>query len=291
LNNLALFQLLHENVYINTLFKSGVINNGLFPEVTIITGNVSLIKQDGSYNTPYIDSEKHLKIHETFLSIIWIISYTLIALISERYYHPKLPPEWIEKSGDRQKLAQELYDYAKLLVVDFVDWDKDTLPNPERYIVEAADYIGQAKMYYTEAVKFVLYHEFVHAVLHIDKMKEEQDQLTLELEADEIALDLVLNMGGKAADFMSECGAIIGVLTNFIVSTKTKKEKHPNLEDRLLNVLNKCKSDYKDFAFCMACVGIDLWSDQFSKELEKREDIDDFEERFRDYYGQLKEMD
>lgn len=292
LNNLMLFQLLHENGYINYLFRIGVLKHGVFPEISIIHGNECLRKDDGTFKTPFIDVEKHLQIHETFLSMIWILSYTLLALLSERYYHPDLPKDWLKDTEERQQLATDLYDYAKLLVVDFISWNKEELPNPEKYVVEQADYIGQAKMYYTEAVKFILYHEFVHAILHIDNVDEKRKRLDLELEADRISLDLVLNMdGGKAADFMSECGAVIGVLTNFIVSNKTKKVNYPNLEDRLKNVLDRCKSNYKHFAFCMACIGIELWADQFSIELEQVEVDKDFEKKFSNYYNQLSKME
>ncbi len=291
LNNLTLFKLLHENSYINKLFKIGVIKHGVYPEVSIIYGNVSLRKEDGkTYNTPNMTSKKHLQIHETFLSIIWIISYSLLALTSERYFHPCLSEEWLKKSNERQNLAKELYNYAKLLVVDFVEWNKNDLPNPEKYIVEEADYIGQAKMYYIEAIKFILYHEFVHSVMHIEKDVNERERIELELEADKISLDLVLNVKDDTADFISECGAIIGVLTNFIVSHKTKKIDHPNLEDRLKYVLQQCKSEYRDFAFCFACIGIELWAEQFSIVLAKKESEKDFEKKFDDYYKQLSEM-
>ncbi|MTB53994.1 hypothetical protein [Lewinella sp. W8] len=297
LNNIALYRLIHERSTVIKLLSIAVKNHGLDPEVKLIQGNDSLkiIGVSGRmWRTPYINTEKRLEAHETFLSLLWILSYSIFVLYSEKYCYPRLPdyktnPKY-DNASERIELAKRLYRYGKQIVVDFIDWDKNELPNPEKYIVQELDYIGQTKLYYTEAYKFIMYHELIHAVEHIDKISKETDdktKLDFEIEADEKALKILYADVHQGYKFIVKCGSVISISSAMLLSSKIKGSTHPSFIERLKMVLEFEKTNDDHFAYGFACISIELWAEQWSVDLDANDDLNDCE-RFEYYYSQLK---
>lgn len=169
--------------------------------------------------------------------------------------------------------ANAIFKYAKQLIAYFDGWDKDDLPNPEKYLAENRNNVEQTNLFYTEAVKFILCHEFTHLKLHSDKITSNtavSHYLEFEKEADENALkeikkgiNYVNSPIYEVHRFAVEGGVVIAILSTLFFSAVTEGTKHPNIEDRLTFALEFLELDADHFAWEIACVGIKLWEEQF----------------------------
>ncbi|WP_307529326.1 hypothetical protein [Pedobacter sp. W3I1] len=116
------------------------------------------IKQDHRINSPRVNAEnRQIMLHESFLSYLWCISYTLyIETIDYPKINKKEKKEVYKINEDEIAKARELFAYGKSLIAFYSVWDKDNLPNPEKYLAEKRNYIEQSNICYTEAMKFIL---------------------------------------------------------------------------------------------------------------------------------------
>ena len=245
--------------------------NEMKAELKIPHDEVPIITATGSYLTPYVDKNKVLEIHETFLSYVWCVSYSIYVLFLETIDYPKVnaevgyekykvTPEEIEK-------AKEMFNYAKSLIKSFSVWDKDKMPNPESYLAEKRNYVEQTNLFYTDAVKFILCHEYTHIKKHIDKIDHTTPHshfLDMEKEADSDALALVkMGIIPEYNEWSIKGGVVIAMLSMFYFSEVTTGKKHPSTEDRLTFILEDLDLPDDDFVWAFACIGLKLWDEQF----------------------------
>lgn len=248
---------------------------GLNKNLNLVFGEESIINQYNIKTTPYVDTSKTITLHETFLSYAWCITYTIYTLFAETIDFPTIN----QKLGHQRypinqgyiDEAYELFDYAKSLIVHFTEWEKDQLPNPEKYSLEGnrRNYIEQTTAIYTEAIKFILCHEFTHAKNHIDKLGDPNLEIShfldFEKEADDYAIDLMKKgMIPGLNQEASEIGIVIALLLMFFFRRSTISKKHPNSEDRLTTALEKLNLPDSHVAWGIACIGLKLWDDQFN---------------------------
>ncbi|MBK7008787.1 MAG: hypothetical protein IPH36_09210 [Saprospiraceae bacterium] len=110
-----------------------IVGGGIQVEIEIEVGNEAIF-QPGKSLTPFVDSTKQLKIHETFLSYVWCISYSLYILYNEEVSYPTINKnvgyEKYKQSPDEIRKAYEVLSYGISIINKFVEWDKDKLPNP-----------------------------------------------------------------------------------------------------------------------------------------------------------------
>ncbi len=271
LHNIVLYMFVHENDEFHGQLIEAVISKGMNPQVVIEYGDVPLIIEYGKYRTPSVGADKQLIIHETFLSYCWIMTYSMFVLFIETINHPNLNKEAgkivKEIHPDEIQKAKDLFNYGKFLIVDYIEWDKSTLPNPEEYYAEKRDYPEQTNMYFTEALKFILCHEFIHITEHIDIFLEgelkDEEILQMELDADEKAIEIINKGMEPGREFIYECGIIVGILVLFFLSDTTKQHRHPDLEDRLINAFTKLNLGAHHPAWGFACIAFKLWEQQF----------------------------
>lgn len=282
------------------------INDGkLHNELKFIFAEESIRIEGNKFRTPRIDVDtKEIELHETFLSYLWCCTYSLYVLYLETIDYPRCNQEsgqivYLTKQ-DNIDDAIKLFNYAKYLIAHYEEWDKTELPNPEQYLAEERNYPEQTNLFYTEAVKFILCHEFIHLKLHADKITPEVEDsyyLEFEKEADEKAVEEIM----KGIDYSDapvanahrlavEGGVVIGVLSMFYFSPKTKGIKHPNLEDRLTAVLEQLKLDEAHFAWSIACVGLKKWEEQFQLNIEFGEDYNSYKELYYMVIDQIKQL-
>lgn len=165
--------------------------------------------------------------------------------------------------------AYELFDYAKSLIKVFSEWDIVTMPNPERYLAEKRDFIEQPNIFYTEAMKFILCHEYIHAKEHLDKISKDtpfSSFMDYESEADKEAIELIKKgiFPNKINELAVHIGITIGILSMLYFSASTVGKKHPNTEDRLISALEELEINNDSPCWGIALIGIKLWSDQFA---------------------------
>lgn len=295
---IGFFQNTHEDFFdeIVALVKAGKLHN----ELDLQYGEVGISVGDGTYRTPKIYNEKRqVFLHETFLSYQWCIVYTIYTIFLETIDYPrcneiagyeryKITPEKIGK-------AREVFDYARFLICYFSEWDKDELPNPERYDAKERDYIEQTSVFFTESMKFILCHELAHAKKHLDNLPDEQCQscfLQMEYEADNEGIDTILKGATKDNKFVLEIGIVLGILSMLFFRSATGGEKHPNVEDRITNALERMQVEPDSMSWAFACVGLELWDGQFELYFDwKGKGQITYKELYYDIIRQIKERD
>jgi hypothetical protein len=218
-------------------------------------------------------ADKTITFDETFLSYLWCISHSVYTLYIQTIDYPRLNLQYgyerYKVSDKLIKKAKALFDYGKSLIVDFTKWDIDNIPNPEKYLAEERDFIEQPNIFFTHAVDFILAHEYIHAIKHIDEIRkgvyDKSSFIAYEKEADYEAVELMkkgihpsqINLLGI------HIGITIGILSMLYFNSSTKGSKHPNIEDRLVDALNQLNLDENSPCWGIALIGIELWAEQF----------------------------
>ena len=271
LNNMNLYMFMNTHPGFNNELATAIEQHGLSKKITINYGETKIEK------TPYIHRvNKSIVLDETFLSYLWCICHSIYVIYLQTVDFPKVNKlAGYNKYPISQELitkAYELFDYAKSLISIFDKWDIDNMPNPERYLAEDRDYIEQPNMFYTEAMKFILCHEYMHAIKHIDKINsgeyEHSHFIEFEKEADYGAIELMKKgMGTKSSAHPVPIGVTLGILSMFFFKSTTKALKHPNTEDRLVQALNQLELENDSPCWGIALVGLKLWSEQFGLSL------------------------
>lgn len=247
---------------------------------------------------PFIDINGTINIHETFLSYSWIICYYFFVLHEEAFAIPDYIKRGVEtpKKHNPELLAQaeELFKYAKLLIVFFENWDIEELPNPEYFDENTPEgwYILRTNDLFVETLNFVLYHEIAHAELeHIKKIKEEnlsnEERKKLEIEADYRAINLILLTCRNTN--ASSISIIIGLASMlFFKNNLNGGDKHPNIDDRLENAINIINPDKDSSVWTMLCIFLKVWDKQFNLGLQQKEEYDTYKELYYDLITQVK---
>lgn len=273
---IVMFQQTNEGFFNDILeqIKKGKLHR----ELRIVFGEAPIKINEKKARTPRLNwSTKEIELHETFLSYLWCCIYSIYVTYLETIDYPRCNryvghtkyPVRQEKIDE----AQKIFEYAKFLIPHFEQWNKGDLPNPEQYLAEDRNYVEQTNLFYTEAVKFILCHEFTHLKLHAEKITEETENshyLEYELEADQKALEEIRKGINYSEDDLSsahrlavEAGVVMGILSMLFFRAFTDGVKHPNVEDRLTIALEFLELDDNHFAWEIACVGLKFWEEQF----------------------------
>jgi hypothetical protein len=291
----------HENFFDD--LKKQVAEGKLSKEFQFVFADEPILMHNRQ-NTPKVhNATKKIELHETFLSYLWCCTNAVFTLYVETVDNPrmnKLNGRITHPISDENiQKAQEIFNYAKSLIVDFTAWDKDNLPNPEVYLAEKRDYVEQTNVYYTEAVKFILCHEFTHIKYHLeqlDKATTDSHFLQFEIEADNNAIDMMKKGISKIETLLTvahrlaiENGIIFGILSMFFFSASTVAKKHPHTEDRLTNALERLDLIDNPFAWGIACTGLQLWEQQFNLNFEWSKEPITFKEQYYLIIKQIKE--
>ena len=234
---------------------------------------VDIIYGSEPIKTPYIRKEnKTIVLQETFLSYLWSVIHNIYIMYIHRIIHPKLNEQAgemiYEVNEEKIEKANELFQYAKSLKKVFCEWDINYLPNPEIYDAEDRNDIEQPNLYYTEAVKFILAHEYVHAIKHINK-DSKLSILEMEIEADYEAIELLkkgISQNGQNA-FLIQGGIILGVISLLFLKQNTDSETHPNTEDRLVSAIEQLKIGDDSEIWDFTLIALKLWDEQFQHNL------------------------
>ncbi|WP_426669447.1 phage exclusion protein Lit family protein [Mucilaginibacter sp. McL0603] len=266
----------------------------LNPKINLVLKQ-ECISGDGLINTPRVSGDsRQICVHETFLSYLWCVSYAVYILYIEKVDYPKLnkaagkiiyPVSQVEIDK-----AMKLFDYGKSLIAYFSEWDIDALPNPEKYLAENRNYVEQSSMCYTEAVSFILAHELTHLERHIDELNEntpDSHYLNFEIEADKEAIFHTIQSAKVMGPKSVNSGIVVALLSMLYFSSVTSGKRHPNVEDRITTALELLNIDEFDPAWGMACVGLELWEQQFNLNFEWLQDSYSPQQQ---YYHLLKQI-
>jgi hypothetical protein len=248
--------------------------------------------------TPFIDENGIINIHETYLSYVWIICYYFFVLHEEGYAIPDSEKRKIQthKSQNIQLLidAENLFDYAKLLICVFEVWDIENYPNPEYYDEETEEgwYIVRTNDIFVEVINFIFYHEMAHAELEhikkkITKSISSDEIKLLELEADSRAIELILNNNRNRN--ASEIAIVIGLASMlFFKNNLNGGENHPNLDQRLENSISLINPTNDSSIWTMLSLFMKIWDKQFSIGLKHHPIYNNYKDFFYDLLNQVK---
>lgn len=302
LNHMFLNEFITTYPEFSSKLKQQISEGKIHRELDLKLGEVQLRIENETFRTPRVfGSTKQIEIHESFLSFLWCAIYSVYTIYIETIDYPKCNREvGIEKYKIRpEKIleAENLFNYGKSLIAFYSDWDKDELPNPEIYYAEDRNYVEQTNIFYYEALKFILFHEYTHLIKHIDKIDPytaNSFYFEYEKEADEKAIESIkkgsinapyfVAMGQKLA---TEIGVVMGILSMFFFKASTTGKKHPNAEDRLTLALESLNPK-GDSVWGIACVGLQLWDKQFNLNFNWQTENMSAKEQYYDIIKQIK---
>lgn len=276
LNHMNLHMFLNTHPEFAQELEKTIKNNKLSQTINISYGETKINR------TPFIkNDDRAIHLDETFLSYLWCICHSIYTIYIQEIDYPMCNKlrgyEHYKIDENVNSKAYELFDYAKQLIVDFIKWDVDNLPNPENYLAENRDFIEQPNGFYTEAIKFILCHEYTHAVKHIDQINDNNYEnshfIDFEREADFDSIELLKKgiFPNKINELAVHVGITLGILSMFFFRAKTTGVRHPNTEDRLVNALEQLNLDETSPCWGIALIGLRLWSDQFNLNLTIKE--------------------
>lgn len=261
------------------------------------------IQIEGSrFRTPRVNlDEGKIQIHESFLSYLWCCTYAIYTLYIETIDYPNVNrqrgEEFYRVSEKKIMEARSMLEYARLRIVVYEDWNIE-LPNPEQYMAEDRNYIEQTNFYYTEAVKFILCHEYSHLKLHRDSISttsSDNEHLAFEKEADFNAIEMMKKGIFQGSDELAisqkmavEIGAVFGMLAMFFFRSTTAGRRHPNTEDRLTDLLEQFGMLDNPYAWGIACMGLQLWDEQFGHSFEWDEEVSNYKDQYYKIINQIK---
>ena len=274
------------------LIKSLQTNSSLENSITYHVTPRALINKQ----TPYIDDNGMINIHETFMSYIWTISFSMFVLYEEGMAIPdqikRNIPTHKKQNLELIEIAKELFDYSKSLIRVYSKWDMNYFPNPEFYDEDTEEgwYILRTNDLYVEIMNFILYHEIAHAELeHIQKINiaklDNNSIKLLEIEADTRAINLMLENCRSLK--VTEMSIIIGLASMIFCNRDLNGgEKHPDIDVRIENAINIIKPNIENPVWAFLVLFLKLWDEQFSHNFIHKSDY----HNFKDFYYELIEQ-
>ena len=246
---------------------------------------------------PFIDRNGIINLHESYLSYVWIVCYYFFVVHEEGVVKPEQLKRGIpiEKEQNVQLLkdAEELFQYAKLLIRVYDLWDKETLPNPEYFDEETEEgwYIMRTNDLFVEVMNFILYHETAHAELqHLEKIAKnklvKEQYKPLEIEADTRAIELILSNCRNRNH--SEISIIIGLASILFFKSNLKGgDKHPDVNQRLDNAISLINPKDDSSIWTMLGLFMITWNKQFSLGIKEKKSYDNYKELYYDLVTQV----
>lgn len=288
--------LTHRLVEIDEELITDLINKNLLQD-KIIYNSADLSLLEGQM--PCADENGYIHIHETFLSYLWIISFSLFVIYEEGLAIPSEHQHGVKSYKNQNikifNLAKELFQYGKSLIRSYSHWDKNYYPNPEYFDEDTEEgiYILKSNGLFVKAVNFILCHEIGHIALqHIRQAKNRRvhgvDIKPLEKEADDYAIRLILSSDNSKA---MEISIFIGLLSLlFFKPNLSGGKEHPDNDERILNYFNYINPNEDHELWALGAVALKLWNDQFDLRLSFTGNYNNYKEYFFYILEQTKKL-
>lgn len=231
-----------------------------------LNDGIGYLAEKERVRSPFAVFDK-IMVQEVFMSYMWCISFSLSVLYSEVqvkkskncYYGNETEIIDLDKARD----AYKLWEYAMSLLNDYSEWDK-MLPNPELFHPKFVDLIPRIDALFIVAMQYVLAHEFAHIELEHSKnvpQHEDPNQFNAaqEKEADQRAIELVLQgMDGNNNDTI-RMGILIGLCSLLFFKSTTKEDAYPDTDNRIDSIMALIDPDEQDAMWGIAVLAYKLW--------------------------------
>jgi hypothetical protein len=263
----------------------------------VMNEDAILAKVNGHLQTPFVDGKGKIHVHESFLSYVWCVSFSLWVLYDEAVAKPSqnkfLGYEKNIINNNLIEQTQQLFDYGLSIIRSFSKWNRSELPNPELYPDEMEFYVGRANGIFVNAVNFILCHEFAHVEReHITQIKMGSNThshiLMFEKEADKRAIELMLDGATEQNRYTRQLGILVGLCCLlFFKKETTGAPTHPDVDDRIHGYLTALNLDSESPLWGVAAMAIRLWDRKFSVDLQYPATIADFKEMYQSLRDQI----
>ncbi|ADG93706.1 Peptidase U49, Lit peptidase [Arcobacter nitrofigilis DSM 7299] len=302
-----LIQVLHNNIinfFENTTEHSSEIHKK-HVENGQVSQNILFDNSDQAIKFPFVNLDtKEITIQETHLSHLWSFTYAVFVIYEEGIQKKLLDNTFdgsIDLSPPLLNRANQLLSWSISLKDNYSDWNRN-LPNPDiDYSIKNDEtfYIEKINNLFQSSVAFLLYHEIAHLVnnhssYYFGFNNENYEEIQeLEKEADEYAFSMLIqdNEKNKIEKGLS---IIIIFCSALMLSNKSnlKQKKHPDIDQRLLTILNKLNFDEIENEFYVYYLGSYILQMYFQKEniAFKQETCDTHKELFFKYLAQVDEI-
>ncbi len=251
-----------------------------------VKAGISYIIFDDKIITPKakLDS-KEIIIQENFLSYIWAIAYSLFVIYENAIQKKMIEGKWkgiLELDTPLLQNAIKLFNWAINLKDNNSIWPV-SLPNPENPNNEEEKWwIEKVNGIFLDSVTYILFHEYAHLTNnHIDfiyRVREmqyyelsENEKATfkeIENEADIFAVETIIKNYDSEKYKLHKGIAIVIANISLLFLLRTPKEikqpKHPDVDIRIFNALNRIGIDEKkstDYLWYFACISCKIFFD------------------------------
>lgn len=255
----------------------------------IIESGICILKDREAIKTPFVRSDKHIYIQETFLSYLWIVCYSLLVIyeeaVTKHYENAQQGASHIIDKGLIYN-CEEFLHYAISLKACYSEWDTEKYPTPDKDKGTNKDYHIKATQLFLYAMNYILCHEFAHLEKgHIGKPKS----IDLEIEADERAFELILE-GQTLENKMSlQMGVLIGLCSMLFLSHSVSgHSSHPDTHKRIKTFLEKINLPDNSQLWSVTCLCLGIWDMKFNKYNDFPEKVETHKEMF---YKVLEEIE
>lgn len=294
-----IIKLLDDTTNSSSVILKKHIKNGL------VSPNILFDNSDQAVKFPFVNLDtKEITIQETHLSHLWSFTYAVFVIYEEGIQKKLLDNIFdgnIDLSLPLLDRANQLLSWSISLKDNYSDWNQN-LPNPDiDYSIKNDEtfYIGKINNLFISSVVFLLYHEIAHLVNNHSSYyfgfnnENYEEMQELEKEADEYAFSMLIqdNEKNKIEQGLS---ILIIFCSGLMLSNKfnLKQKKHPDIDQRLLTILNKLNFDEIEHEFYVYYLGCYILQMYFQKEniTFKQEICNTHKELFFKYLAKVDEI-
>jgi hypothetical protein len=214
--------------------------------------------------TPYIENGE-INIHETFLTYLWCISFSL--------HIPFF--ELVHKKNDIQNdfillnEVNELFKFGMSLKNNYSILDKNKRFNPELFDDSYIEHIGITNSVFVMALDFILCHEYSYAKYRLFN-KTKLDEEKADFEAGKLIIT-----GSKDLNTLGNrtIASIVGLASILLLSYNVSSRTHPDSDRRILNFIEQLPFavDENNEVWAFACFVIAYWDRYYSINLNYNE--------------------
>ncbi|MCG9767195.1 hypothetical protein L1D59_01095 [Pseudoalteromonas piscicida] len=218
--------------------------------------------------TPYVDLKtREINLQETYLSHLWSFIYSVFVMYEEGIQKPLINNSFdgvLRFETPLLQRAKLLFDWSISLTSEYSDWNEG-LPNPRTHNNEREQfYAEKVNAIFQDAVAYFMFHEFTHltqghesffpGVVFGGRSEEELAELIqMENEADQYAFSMLLKDTDDEKKRWVKGLSILFVMCSALLITprasSIKQATHPDLDNRLLNILLKLNLETEETQF------------------------------------------
>lgn len=263
-----------------------------------------IFNPNGDILMPYVTIENgQICLHETFLSYVWALSYSIMVIFDEGSHGPKTEkqPSHGKPVGHFLQYGYDVLEYGLSLVKNYKPWPTD-LPNPDPNWYKGEDnyFPTRANAIYVAAVDFILCHEIAHVTCgHLKKMAEAQlkgeylpkyEIKEGEIEADAWALERVIRgIDPERTKTTVGFGAVAGLASILFLGTDLTSSDHPDTDNRIRAVLEGLGGEKIDNLWGIAAAYYVAWSTYYKIDLDLEGEFDTYGEFVDEIESQLRD--